>query len=291
MTLLILAAGSGSRYGGSKQFDGIGPKGEYLLEYNLYDAIAAGFKDIIVVCKEGQEVELTDYFHERLPEEISFSSVGQSIEDIPEGCRFPGDRQKRWGTAHAVWSSRNHINGKFVTVNADDYYGRSSFQTTISAQLPADYFGMIGFQLKQTLSKSGTVSRGVCEVAADELVRVEEFTAISHEGDSYSDKPTGTIFTGNELVSMNMWMLDDSIFPMIENQFRKFLSDKSQSINAELYLPSIVQDAISQGLKNVKTFESQEKWMGLTFKGDRSEVSADLSEFTKKGVYPSPLWK
>ena len=287
MTLLILAAGSGSRYGGNKQFDGVGPNGEYLMEYNIYDAIEAGFSKIVVVTRSEFVEDTSAYFKNHLPASVEFMCVTQSLDDIPSGFELNPDRLKPWGTAHAVWSARNEVDGRFLMVNADDFYGRSAFRVA-HQDYPEDTFGLIAYTLNTTLSQNGSVSRGVCMEENEFLREVIEHTKISKQEATIVDEPTGKIFSGGELVSMNMWMLDETIFPIIEKEFIEFLRS-SVSLTSEIYIPFVIQSMIEKG-KRVKVSNSESEWMGLTYPGDKQEVKEKIQEYTNKGTYPSPLW-
>lgn len=289
MTLVILAAGSGSRYGGLKQFDGVGPNGEYLMDYNIFDAIEAGFSRLVVITKPELIEETTAYLKVRLPGTIEFECLGQSVEDLPHGIPFNGQRQKPWGTAHALWCVRDNLPGKFVTINADDLYGRGAFCEALIGN-GSDTFGAVAYPLKNTLSRYGTVSRGVCQHENEWLKEVIEYTKISYDGKIFSDQASKQSFTGTELVSMNMWILDPTIFPFIERHFTEFLKEHSNQKAGEILLPTIIQEMIEEG-QDVKLINSKSEWMGLTYAEDKKEVEKKLRNYINQGLYPSPLWK
>ncbi len=288
MTLVILAAGSGSRYGGLKQFDGVGPGGEYLMDYNMFDAIEAGFSKIVVITKPELIEETTNYLETHLPSNVEFECLGQSVKDLPKGIQSIDERQKPWGTAHAIWCVRDSLSGKFVTINADDLYGKNAFKVAFEADTSA--FGSVAYSLKNTLSANGTVSRGVCQHENDHLREVVEYIKIYFDGERYVDQSSGQVFDGSELVSMNMWILDSTIFPHIEQHFKEFLNVPGNHEKGEILLPTIIQEMIEDG-KEVKVYDSQSQWLGLTYTEDREEVRKKLRNYVEEDIYPSPLWK
>ncbi|MEP1095553.1 MAG: sugar phosphate nucleotidyltransferase [Cyclobacteriaceae bacterium] len=293
MTLLILAAGLGSRYGGTKQFDGVGPEGEFLLEYTVYDAIRAGFKRVVLVTRNELVQEITIYFKERIPPSLNFECIPQSIEDVPEGFIKLVDRVKPWGTAHAIWCSRRVIQGKFVMVNADDLYGRKAIEAgfRLGGKYPKKgCFGLVGYELKETLSKFGTVSRGICRTRGNCLMKVTEYTQLAKEVGKIVDKKSGESFNGNEVVSMNLWVLDASIFPEIEKDFLSFFEKISRQQSGELYLPQVIQSLIDANVVTVNVVPGDGEWHGMTHKEDKVQLANELSLLTKKGIYPTPLW-
>ncbi len=288
MTLVILAAGSGSRYGGLKQFDGVGPNGEYLMDYNIYDSIEAGFRKLVIITKSALVEEISVYLQAHLPTSIEFCCVAQSQDDLPTGIQVKSVRQKPWGTAHAVWCARDQIQGKFVTINADDLYGRNAFRAAFTFG-ETDTFGAVAYSLKKTLSVHGSVSRGVCNHDEGRLQKIVEYKKITSIGATYFDEELKQSFTGNELVSMNMWILDPTVFPLIEDRFNKFLLEESNIGDGELLLPDIIQETIDQG-KEVQLQPSGSEWVGLTYPEDREHVTNKILEYVKDGHYPSALW-
>lgn len=293
MTLLILAAGLGSRFGAEKQYVGVGPTGEYLLEYNIYDAITAGFKEIVVVTNEASQEALTKYLQDRIPNHIKLTCVVQSIHDIPESVDIQG-RTKPWGTAHAVRSAREVIHDTFVTINADDFYGRpglkDAFELATNIQADPTLLGIVTYQLSKTISTYGSVSRGVCEVKDDILVKVVEHTQIRTNQNGLVDEATAKEFSGEELVSMNLWVLKPTLFDTITEQLNQEIQQLIAN-NAELYLPSCVQHQMDYNSVTVLNKPTQSDWMGLTYQEDRAEVVKTLLEMVAEGTYPTPLWK
>jgi len=293
MTLLLMAAGSGSRYGKLKQFDDLGPNGEFLMEFGIYDAIKNGFEHIVAITKEEHVSFLYDHLRPRLPEHINLDVLAQKITDLPEGCSFSGERPKPWGTAHAVWTARNVINGPFVALNADDFYGQSAYANAAKfmREHPTDNsFALVGYTLKNTLSVHGSVSRGVCQVANSDLVSVDERLKLVPKDDGVFDEDSGNMYTGNEQVSMNFWVCKPSIFEKIESEFRGFLADDELAKTSELYIPKMVQEMLQAGEIKVKVVPSGGDWFGVTYSSDREVAVANLQEKTNAGKYISPLW-
>lgn len=293
MTLLLMAAGSGSRYGKLKQFDDLGPKGEFLMEFAIYDALKNGFDHIVVITKKENTSFLFDHLRERLPENIRLDVLAQEVTDLPEGCSFSGERPKPWGTAHAVWTARHIINNPFVVINADDFYGQPAYKNAadfIREHENDNTFALVGYTLKDTLSEHGSVSRGVCKVDGDHLLSVDERLKLECEGNGVKDYDSGNMYTGNEQVSMNFWICKPSIFAKIESEFRSFLSNEELAKTSELYIPKTVQEMLQAGEIEVKVVPSGGEWFGVTYASDREVAVTHLQEKTAAGQYVSPLW-
>jgi len=291
MTLLLMAAGSGSRYGKLKQFDELGPKEEFLMEFAIYDAIANDFSQIVVITKAENVSFLNDYLSERLPKNIKLDVLAQELTDLPQGTTFTGERKKPWGTAHAVWTARNVIDGPFVVINADDFYGQSAYKKAADfMKSNNNAYSLLGYTLKDTLSEHGSVSRGVCKVSGDDLLSVEERLKLVQKGDVVLDEDTGLEFTGGEQASMNFWVCRPSIFDKIESEFRIFLKDDERIANSELYLPFMIQEMLQAKEIEVKCVPSGGDWFGVTYASDKEKAMESLSNKTKKGQYVSPLW-
>lgn len=292
-TLLLMAAGKGSRYGKLKQFDGLGPKSEFLMEFSIYDAIAAGFDQIVVITQKDQIHFLQEHLGDRLPKNIKLDILSQDLKDLPHGAEFEGERSKPWGTAHAVWTARQYIHSPFVVLNADDYYGSKAFKDAAHFIDNHKYnfpFAMVGYTLKETLSKNGSVSRGICSIENGNLISVQERLKIVSQNETITDLDSGEHFTGQETVSMNFWVCHPSIFSEIEEYFFSFLQDKELIKNSEVYLPLLVQHLIGQQKITVKVLPSGGKWFGVTYAEDRESAVGHLAEMTDEGIYPSPLW-
>ncbi len=294
MTLLLMAAGRGSRYGKLKQFDSLGPNEEFLMEFSIYDALESGFDHIVVVTQKDNVGFLDNYLTERLPKNVKLDVIAQELSDLPEGTSFSGERAKPWGTAHAVWASRNVIDSAFVVINADDYYGKSAYKKVadfIKNDTNEGDYALVGYTLKDTLSEHGSVSRGVCKIDNENnLLSVNERTKIEQLPDTIKDLDTGMEFTGNELASMNFWVCKPSIFNSIEEDFRVFLSDDENITGGEIYLPFVIQEMVENNKMGVKVIPSRGDWFGVTYASDKEKAMIQLSEMSDKGDYKTPLW-
>lgn len=292
ISLLILAAGKGSRYGGTKQFDHVGYSDEYLLEYSIYDAIEIGFNRVVVVTSKEARYELEKYLRSKIPNTIYLKCVAQDVSQTPHNVSVV--RTKPWGTAHAVWSARGEFVDPFVIVNADDYYGKQALQMAFNAANAigqSKSYCLVAYPLKSTLSENGTVSRGVCEVDENRLISINEFTQLSNNQGLIIDRLTNKIFSGEELVSMNLWVLTPLVFQAIENQFLDFIEQTDNLEKEELYLPTIIQNQIVNEKIVVEVKTSSSTWMGMTFALDRENVVKRLEELVESGHYPSNLWE
>jgi len=293
MTLLLMAAGSGSRYGKLKQFDDLGPAGEFLMEFAMYDAIKNDFDHIVVITKKENVSFLEEHLKNRLPKNVKLDVLSQELTDLPDGVNFTGERKKPWGTAHAVWTARNVITGPFAVINADDFYGQSAYANAAQfmRQHPKDnMYALLGYTLKNTLSNHGSVSRGVCIVEGDNLTSVEERLELEQLEDSVIDHHSGNRYTGEEQVSMNFWVCKPSIFDKIESEFRTFLTDEDRIANSELYLPITIQEMLQADEVSVKLVPSGGEWFGVTYASDKEKAMHNLQEKTNKNQYITPLW-
>jgi len=291
MTLLLMAAGSGSRYGKLKQFDELGPQEEFLMEFAIYDALKNDFDQIVVITKAENVEFLTEYLSKKLPKNIKLNVLAQELTDLPDGVKFEGERKKPWGTAHAVWTARNVINGPFVVINADDFYGQSAYKKAADFIRSNDTaYSLLGYTLKDTLSEHGSVSRGVCKVSGDDLLSVQERLKLVDKGAIVLDEDTGLEFTGEEQASMNFWICRPSIFAKIESEFKIFLSDKNRVANSELYLPFMIQEMLQAKEIEVKCIPSGGDWFGVTYASDKEKAMESLQNKTNQGQYVSPLW-
>ncbi|MDP2525738.1 nucleotidyltransferase family protein [Maribacter dokdonensis] len=292
MTLLLMAAGSGSRYGKLKQFDDLGPNGEFLMEFAIYDAIQNNFEQIVVITKKENVSFLEEHLSKRIPSNIKLNVLAQELTDLPDGVTFTGERKKPWGTAHAVWTARNVINGPFVVINADDFYGQSAYKKAADFMKSDDSaYALLGYTLKDTLSQHGSVSRGVCEVNGDNLVSVQERLKLVQQGDKIIDEDTNLEFTGDEQASMNFWVCRPSIFDKIESEFRIFLKDDDRIANSELYIPLMIQEMLQANEIEVKCIPSGGDWFGVTYASDKEKAMNSLKEKSDSGKYPAPIWK
>jgi len=299
-TLLILAAGIGSRYGGLKQLDRLGPSGETIIDYSVYDAIRAGFGKVVFVIRENIEKEFREAYVDRLNDKIEMETVFQEIRNVPTGISYSPDRQKPWGTGHAVLMAAGKINTPFAVINADDFYGQSSFRAIADyykswSPIRENDFCMVGYDIGNTLSEHGTVSRGVCKADKNSLLlEVTERTIIerTEDGIAYRDEnDVAIIIPENTIVSMNFWGFTPSFFQFLETGFRKFINKNSENLKAEFYIPSVVNDLVSSGTATVKLLDCREKWFGMTYREDREMVVAKLQEQVDQQIYPGNLWE
>jgi len=297
-TLLILAAGIGSRYGGLKQLDKVGPNGETIIDYSVYDAIQAGFGKVVFVIRENIEADFRAFFDEKLKGRIEVEYVFQEIHKIPAGLSFNIERVKPWGTGHAVLMAKDAIKENFAVINADDFYGREAYQTL------ADYFKtedrsdtdycMVGYELKNTLSENGYVSRGQCK--SDEnnfLLDVIERTHIERKDDTivFQDENGNHIkLKEDTLVSMNFWGFTPSYFEFLNEKFSRFIPENANNLKAEFYIPSVVNDLIEEKRARVKVLHSKATWFGVTYKEDKDSVMKNIQQLISSGKYPIKLW-
>ena len=302
-TLIIMAAGMGSRYGGLKQVDKITETGEIILDFSLYDAMMAGFERAIFVIKEENRDIFRELVDERAGRFMEIEYAYQKLDDIPEGESIPEGREKPWGTAHAVLSCRHLINGPFVVINADDYYGADGFQkiydylTTHKDGEKFDYC-MIGYKLENTITENGHVARGVCEMGADGyLTQVTERTKIMRrpEGISFTedDGESWTVLPQDTIVSMNFWGFSRSMMDALEEGLPEFFATtvKANPLKGEYPLPAVADRLIKGGRAQVKVLTTQDKWCGVTYKADKEDVCNRLQSMKDKGEYPPKLWK
>ncbi|MCX7615239.1 MAG: sugar phosphate nucleotidyltransferase [Clostridiales bacterium] len=293
--LAILAAGMGSRYGGLKQIDPVGPNGELIIDYSLYDAKQAGFSKVVFLIKEEMQEIFEDKIGKRTRNMMDVEYVYQSINDIPEGANVPEGRLKPWGTGHAVYSLRNTIDAPFGVINADDFYGRETYQKLYEFLITAHdqdkyHYCMVGFDLQNTLTESGAVSRGVCEILEDgNLSSVTERLKITkQEGDVVYEEDGNLIKLPSEATaSLNVWGFTPSFFGELKRGLTEFLANiEGDPIKREYYLPFAVDHLIKLGKAEVKVLKTKEKWYGVTYKEDKERVREAFFEMAKAGLYP-----
>ncbi|WP_320113149.1 sugar phosphate nucleotidyltransferase [Draconibacterium orientale] len=296
-TLLILAAGMGSRFGGLKQVEPVGPNGEAIIDYTIFDAIRAGFGKVVFVIRESFADAFKEKFEAKLSGKIDVEYVYQELENLPEGFTLPEGREKPWGTAHAILVAKNVINEPFCAINADDFYGDGAYQIMadfLNNAVQEQTFSMIGYQLKNTLSEHGSVSRGMCTVNEnDNLVKIVETHNIFKKEDAavaIADNGTETPLTGNERVSMNFWGFHPSVFKTLETKFVQFLETEIDKPKSEMYIPSVVFEMIEDNEVEVKVLEANSPWFGVTYKEDKPIVVNKIKALIKEGVYPEKLW-
>ena len=296
-TLLILAAGMGSRYGGLKQIEPVGPSGETILEYSVYDAIRAGFGKVVFVIRESFAKDFKARFESKLADKIEVGYVYQEINKLPEGFKLPEDREKPWGTGHAVLMAKDMIHEPFAVINADDFYGAEAYKVIagyLTQNVSDDSYAMVGYQLDKTLSDFGSVSRGICETDGNNsLTKITETHKIRQEGETIlceSESKETVELTGSETVSMNFWGFHPSVFENIENQFIEFLKTHIQVPKSEFYIPFVVFEMIKTGQAKVEVLKADSPWFGVTYQEDKPFVIEQIQKLTDLGIYPEKLW-
>ena len=301
--LVIMAAGMGSRYGGLKQIDPVDSEGHIIMDFSIYDAKRAGFEKVVFIIKKGFEEEFREAIGNRISRFMEVAYAYQDIANIPEGYTVPEGREKPWGTAHAVLSAIDDIDGPFAVINADDYYGQHAFKViyeylTTHEDDDKYRYTMVGYRLKNTVTDNGYVSRGICELNENrELVSVTERTRIEKRADgiAYSEDggETWTAIDGDTLVSMNMWGFTRSMLEEIRAGMPEFLDTglKENPLKCEYYLPAVVSRLLAEDKAAVAVLESEDKWYGVTYKEDKPVVVAAIQSLKDAGVYPQKLWE
>ncbi|MGL1893579.1 MAG: sugar phosphate nucleotidyltransferase [Spirochaetaceae bacterium] len=298
-TLLVLAAGMGSRYGGLKQIDPIGPNGEIIIDYSIFDAVKAGFGKVVFVIRRDIEEMFKEHIGSRFEGIIPVEYAYQQLDDLPPGFKVPKGRTKPWGTGHAIFAAREVINEPFAVINADDFYGKSAY-TQLAKKLSnskdsdvADY-SMVGFVLNNTLSENGFVSRGVCELGSKNILDtvVERTNIVKTESGAEATLENGDKLplNGDEVVSMNFWGFTPSLFKFLESMFINFLDEKGTEQKSEFYIPSVVADLIAEGKAKAEVFTSADSWFGVTYPEDKDQVVKSVRELVENGTYPNKLF-
>lgn len=289
----------GSRYGGLKQLDPMGPSGETLLDYSVFDAVRAGFDRVVFIIRRDIEAEFREKIGARYEGKITVDYVFQQLDALPKGFTVPEGRQKPWGTAHAIWCARQALHGSFAAINADDFYGARSYEIIgkFLKSIPSDTsrFAMAGYRLSNTLSEHGSVARGVCEVdSAGRLIHIVECTSIEGDSEGIRQKEAdGSVrtFTGEESVSMNFWGLTPAVFPLLEKQLITFLQEKSGDPKAECYIPMAIGEMVTRKEATLDVLPTDAEWFGVTYREDKPIVMESLARLHAAGTYPTPLWK
>ncbi|MBN2636746.1 MAG: nucleotidyltransferase [Prolixibacteraceae bacterium] len=296
-TLLILAAGMGSRFGGLKQVEPVGPNGEAIIDYSIYDAIRAGFGKIVFIIRESFADAFREKFDKKLKGKIKVEYVFQELDMLPDGYSLPEGREKPWGTAHAILVAKDVIKEPFCALNADDFYGYNAYKAManfLTTSKSKTEFAMVGYQLNKTLSEHGSVSRGICDVDKNNnLVNIVETLKIIKRKDkviSLENDGSEKLLTGSESASMNNWGFKPSIFDILEKKFTEFLNEKINEPKSEMYIPSVVFDLIDEGFATVKVLKTESPWFGVTYKDDKPVVIEKLNTLIAKGDYPEKLW-
>ena len=289
-TLLVLAAGVGSRYGGLKQIDPVGPSGETIIDYSIYDAQRAGFGKVVFVIRREIEAPFREVIGRRFEERLAVEYVFQELDKLPAGASVPPGRTKPWGTTHALLMADGVIHEPFAAINADDFYGSDSFHVLADyLRIGAGNYAMVGFILRNTLSEHGSVSRGVCECDAEGyLLAVTELTKIAKDGTGAVAE--GRRLSGDEIVSMNFWGFTPTVFPQLHRNFAAFLRQYGRDPKSECFIPSTVSALIATGQVRVRVLRSRGHWLGVTYQEDRPLVAEGVRRLVSRGDYPTRLW-
>ena len=285
-----MAAGMGSRYGGLKQLDAIGPSGETIIDYSVYDAIKAGFTKVVFIIRKDFEQEFKSKITDKYEGQIQVEFAFQDLNDLPDEFTCPEGREKPWGTGHAILSARNVINEPFVAINGDDFYGRESFKVVADYyRKGANSFSMVAFKLDKTLSSFGGVTRGLCTVNDEKLNTVIE-TADLEKTDYGVSSNRDIELDGSEPVSMNVWGFTPILFKYLEEKFVEFLSENGTEMKSEYLIPSVVNELIQSGQETVHVLRSGATWFGVTYKEDKPFVEGEIEKLVNKGEYPGKLF-
>jgi UTP-glucose-1-phosphate uridylyltransferase len=297
--LVVMAAGVGSRFGGLKQLEPVGPGGERLIDYSIFDALRAGVERVVFVIRREMETDFHALVGARFTGRAEVVYAHQEIDDVPAGFVARADRTKPWGTAHAILAARQVVRAPFLVINADDFYGAAAYGAAAeflrdSAGAPPERWAMIGYHLANTLSPHGTVSRGVCTVGTGGLLRdiIERPSLAPCDGGACETGPDGADrrYAGDTPVSMNFWAFTPAIFPHLAQRFGRFLDARGQDLKSEFYIPTVVKELMDEGLATVRVLDSPDPWFGLTYREDRDAVAARLSGMVARGDYPPRLW-
>ena len=291
LSLLVMAAGMGSRYGGLKQLDQVGPNGETIIDYSVYDAIKAGFTKVVFIIRKDFEDQFKSQITEKYSEKIDIAFAFQNLDDLPDSFLCPDGREKPWGTGHAILSAKELIDDPFVVINGDDFYGQESFNVI------ADYynnggnqFSMVAFRLDKTLSSHGAVTRGVCDIKSKKLISVIETEDIEKKEKKILSNRDIT-FKGSEPVSMNMWGFLPSLFNYLSKGFIEFLNAEGNELKSEYLIPSVINNLIQNKLEEIHVLRSNAFWFGVTYKQDKPEVKRKINELINSEIYPSHLFE
>ena len=291
ITLLVMAAGMGSRYGGLKQLDAVGPSDETIIDFSVYDAIRAGYNKVVFIIREDFEKQFKEKISNKYEDKIKVEIVYQDLHDLPNSFSCPKDRSKPWGTGHAILAARNVISEPFAAINGDDFYGRESFKIISDHYSSVNNgFAMAAFQLDKTLSDYGSVSRGICEQNLNRLVTVVETHGIKKSSTGNIECDRDISLLGNELVSMNMWGFMPSIFDYLEKMFNEFLDENISDLKSEFLIPSVVNDLIEKNIEKVQVLKTKSTWFGVTYIEDKPFVKNQIKELIQTGIYPEKLF-
>ena len=297
-TLVIMAAGMGSRFGGLKQIAPVDDRGQLIIDYSIFDAIRAGFERVVIIVRAQNEAAFHEAIGKRIAPLVDLQYVHQELSTLPEGYLLPEGRVKPWGTAHAILCCKDVIHEPFAAINADDFYGRDSFASLaefLKTSVDPTEHAMVGFQLENTLTEFGTVARGVCKVKDSYLTGITERTAIEKcaTGAQYIEEGVAHPLPLDTTVSMNLWGFKPSILPIMGDRFSAFLDEnlKTNPLKCEYFLPSIPNQLIHEGLARVRVLNTQSRWYGMTYREDAEFVQNSIAKLVQAGEYPKALWK
>jgi NDP-sugar pyrophosphorylase family protein len=289
LTLVVLAAGQGSRYGGLKQIDPVGPGGETMLDYALYDAERAGFERVVFVIRRDFEAAFRERMVERFGGKMDLAYAFQSLDALPPGFTPPVGREKPWGTGHAVWCARDEVTDNFAVIDADDFYGVDSYRQLAEFLVPRTAqpkFAIVGFRLANTLSEHGAVSRGVCTTTPEgRLQSIVEQTSIKAD-----EVGPGKKFPADQIVSMNCWGFTPALFSLLDVQWKEFLATNGRELKSEFYLPAAVSGMIARGQAEARVIPTESSWFGITYREDKQRTMTAIEELVGAGIYPPQLW-
>ena len=290
ISLLVMAAGMGSRYGGLKQLDAVGPSDETIIDYSVYDAIQAGFNKVVFIIRKDFEDEFKSQITDKYSGKIQVEFAFQDLHDLPDGFTCPEGRKKPWGTGHAILAAADLIHEPFVAINGDDFYGRESFKIVADYyQSGADNFSMVAFQLDKTFSTFGGVTRGLCTVKKEKLDTIIETGELQRtEQGVTSDR--NIKLDGSEPVSMNVWGFTPVVFKYLREMFVEFLHDEGNKLKSEYLIPSVVNELIQSGREDIHVLCSASSWFGVTYKDDRPFVMEEIQKLIDHGTYPKQLF-
>ena len=294
MVLLIMAAGSGSRYGKLKQFDELGPSGEFLMEFSIYDAIQSGFNHIVLITRKENKEFLYNYLRQRIDSSVKIDVVIQETTNLPLGMTADPKRLKPWGTAHAVWCAKDFISDDFAIINADDYYGTKAFKNAanfFNSSRDQNNYGLVSYKLKNTLSAFGSVSRGVCKVLNGKLTSINEHLKIERSGKTIKDFDSGNVLNEDDYVSMNFWLCRSNFFTYLDSYIEETMNELKNIEKDEIYLPFAAQKLLKKNKISIDVVDSMSGWFGVTYAQDKKESVEKLKMYSNEGSYPSPLWK
>jgi hypothetical protein len=285
-----MAAGLGSRYGGLKQIDAVGPGGETIIDYSIYDALRTGFARLVFVIRHDIEASFRKAIGRKFEKRVAIEYVFQELDTLPTGFTAPAGRTKPWGTTHAILLAEEAVHESFAAINADDFYGHESFQVMADfLRAGGDDYAMVGYTLRNTLSDHGSVSRGVCECDADGYLRaVTELAKIEKQG--RGARAEGHALSGDELVSMNFWGFTPALFPQLRERFDEFLRRNGRELKSECFIPTTVNELMASGTARVKVLRTPASWFGVTYKEDKPRIAAGIRHLIDCGDYPEKLW-